>query len=52
MQENDFFEGVRSVLIDKDFKPNFKYQFIGDIPQNEIDAYFQEFDDARDELQL
>ncbi|WP_192599609.1 enoyl-CoA hydratase/isomerase family protein [Sporosarcina limicola] len=40
MKHEDFFEGVRSVLIDKDLKPNYKYPHISSITDDMINQFF------------
>lgn len=50
MEDTEFFEGVRAKLIEKDHKPNFRYQYIGEITQKEIDEYFEELPKTVPEL--
>lgn len=40
MEGADFFEGVRSTIIDKDQKPVWAHHSINDVSEDEIDAYF------------
>lgn len=45
IQENDFQEGVRALLIDKDNKPQWKPNNLNNINDNKIDWYFKELPD-------
>ncbi len=40
MEHSEFYEGVRSLLIQKDKNPNWKYKKVEDIPQSEINSFF------------
>lgn len=40
MKHDDFFEGVRSVLIDKDQKPQYTYKRLSDVSQEYVDSFF------------
>ncbi|OZI13583.1 3-hydroxyisobutyryl-CoA hydrolase [Bacillaceae bacterium SAS-127] len=40
LKQNDFYEGVRSVLIDKDHAPNYQYQKLSDISDEFVDRFF------------
>ncbi len=42
----EFEEGVRALLIDKDFAPQWLYKTSNDVPQNVIDAHFSYFAEA------
>lgn len=42
MRHDDFFEGVRSVVIDKDQKPQYKYKQLADVSEELVDAFFEE----------
>lgn len=42
----EFEEGVRALLIDKDFAPQWLYQTRDDVPQDVIDAHFSYFAEA------
>src|SRR5262249_28455214 len=48
MEGYDFFEGVRSVLIDRDQKPRLHYSSLGDVGTAEVDRHFEGLGD--DEL--
>jgi 3-hydroxyisobutyryl-CoA hydrolase len=48
MEGDDFFEGVRTVLIDKNDKPKWKYNSPLDVPQAEIDRYFSKLPDEKE----
>ncbi|EGR29402.1 hypothetical protein IMG5_156200 [Ichthyophthirius multifiliis] len=41
LKGNDFFEGIRTVLIDRNDQPKWTYQSPFDVPQSLIDDYFQ-----------
>lgn len=41
MQGNDFFEGVRANLIDKDKNPQWKYKNVFEVPDEEVPRYFE-----------
>lgn len=40
MEGNDFFEGVRTVLIDKTDTPKWTYKSPNDVPNDEVAKYF------------
>ncbi len=40
MDGNDFYEGVRALLIDKDKSPKWSHQSISDVTKSEVEAYF------------
>ena len=40
MDGNDFFEGVRTALIDKKDKPKWTYNDALEVPESEVSAYF------------
>jgi len=42
MEGKDFFEGVRSVLIDRDNKPTWAHESIEAVTSDEVEAFFQE----------
>jgi len=41
MEGTDFFEGVRCTLVDKNDKPKWQYASLEDVPQSEVDYYFE-----------
>ena len=41
MEHSDFFEGIRSLIIDKDNAPNWKHQSIEDVSEEEIEWFFE-----------
>jgi enoyl-CoA hydratase/carnithine racemase len=49
MEDSDFFEGVRAMLIDKDNSPNWKYKSYKDINIEEI---IQKYFDRTEEIQV
>lgn len=40
MENPDFLEGVRSVLIDKDHAPNYKYKALSDVSEEKVNEFF------------
>ncbi len=42
MKHPDFFEGVRSVIIDKDHQPNYQYATLEDVPNELVHRFFKE----------
>lgn len=40
LKHHDFYEGVRSVLIDKDRQPNYTYKSIDDVPDTVVASFF------------
>ncbi|PFJ18241.1 3-hydroxyisobutyryl-CoA hydrolase [Bacillus cereus] len=40
MRHEDFFEGVRSVVIDKDQNPNYKYKHLSDVSEDDVNRFF------------
>lgn len=42
IRNEDFFEGVRSVLIDRDQNPQYKYTKLEEVSQSLVDSYFEE----------
>ncbi|OEH53310.1 3-hydroxyisobutyryl-CoA hydrolase [Oceanobacillus sp. E9] len=40
LKSNDFYEGVRSIVIDKDKKPNYQYKKLDDVKSDLVDSYF------------
>ncbi|MED4550898.1 enoyl-CoA hydratase/isomerase family protein, partial [Bacillus licheniformis] len=47
LKHNDFFEGVRSVLIDRDQSPNYKYRNVSDVTDEAVDRFFQPSESVR-----
>lgn len=44
MRHADFFEGVRSVLIDKDQNPQYQYKQLADVSDAFVDTFFKELE--------
>jgi len=40
----DFYEGVRTVLVEKGAKAVWKYKSIDDVPQKEVAGYFEKLE--------
>lgn len=40
MQHEDLFEGIRSVVIDKDLKPQYKYKTLASVSDEFVDSFF------------
>lgn len=40
MRHEDFFEGVRSVVVDKDQNPNYKYKQVSDVSEDDVNRFF------------
>ncbi|HDR7795735.1 TPA: enoyl-CoA hydratase/isomerase family protein [Bacillus luti] len=40
MRHEDFFEGVRSVVVDKDQTPNYKYKQLSDVSEEDVNRFF------------
>ena len=49
---NDFKEGVRALLIDKDQNPKWSPLKLQDISADFINSYFETFSNPKDELEL
>ncbi|ASB89039.1 enoyl-CoA hydratase/isomerase family protein [Bacillus sonorensis] len=47
LRHKDFFEGVRSVLIDRDQSPNYEYQHVSDVTDDEVNQFFQPSENVR-----
>lgn len=41
MKHDDFYEGVRSVLVDKDQNPAYQYNLLRDVSQELVDSFFR-----------
>ena len=40
MEGTDFFEGVKTILIDKTHVPNWQFKSLEEVPTTEIESYF------------
>ncbi|CAM3926669.1 3-hydroxyisobutyryl-CoA hydrolase [Bacillus luti] len=40
MRHEDFFEGVRSIVVDKDQNPNYKYKQLSDVSEEDVNRFF------------
>mmetsp|Transcript_12618 Transcript_12618/g.19562 ORF Transcript_12618/g.19562 Transcript_12618/m.19562 type:complete len:434 (+) Transcript_12618:173-1474(+) len=49
---NDFYRGIRSVLIDRDHNPQWSPSTVQDVTQDHINTYFQAFDDPNHEWKI
>lgn len=49
MQGDEFFEGVRCVLVDRKDTPKWKYERASDVPKEEVEEYFAPFKTSRNE---
>ncbi|WP_307894593.1 enoyl-CoA hydratase/isomerase family protein [Bacillus swezeyi] len=47
LKHHDFFEGVRSVLIDRDQSPNYEYQHVSDVTDEVVNQFFHPSESAR-----
>jgi len=52
MEGVDFYEGVRSVLVDKDNKPRWQPASLAEVADHDVEHYFVPFADPQMELQL
>lgn len=41
LKHDDFYEGVRSVLIDRDQSPNYEYKYVSDVTNDMVDQFFK-----------
>ncbi|CAI2372159.1 unnamed protein product [Moneuplotes crassus] len=49
-QHGEFFEGVRALLVDKDQNPKWAHSCIEEVTQEEIDAFFERYEDLPTDL--
>jgi hypothetical protein len=40
MEGTDFFEGVKTVLVDKTHVPNWQFKTLDSVPKTEVERYF------------
>ena len=40
IHHNDFYEGIRAVIIDRDMKPKWQHESVAAVPKGDIDAMF------------
>lgn len=45
MENNDFYEGIRAVLVDKDNCPKWKPSTLADVSKEKVDSYFESLGD-------
>nr|XP_058961469.1 3-hydroxyisobutyryl-CoA hydrolase, mitochondrial-like [Pocillopora verrucosa] len=45
MEDNDFYEGIRAVLVDKDNNPKWKPGSLADVSNNKVNSYFKTLGD-------
>ena len=45
MNDHDFYEGVRALIIDKDNEPYWKPSSISEVEENFVDKFFSSLDD-------
>ncbi|MGI9378757.1 MAG: enoyl-CoA hydratase/isomerase family protein [Methyloligellaceae bacterium] len=50
LHDHDFAEGIRAAIIDKDNAPNWQYKDLASVPQERVDAYFENL--GEEELNL
>lgn len=43
---NDFYEGVRALLVDKDNRPHWRPSSLADVSEREVDRHFAPIGDA------
>ncbi len=46
MKEHDFYEGVRAMLVDKDFRPDWRPLRLNEIEDEEVEKFFQPLSDG------
>ncbi|XP_031279703.1 3-hydroxyisobutyryl-CoA hydrolase-like protein 2, mitochondrial [Pistacia vera] len=49
---NDFCEGVRARLVDRDFAPKWDPPSLGDVSKDMVDCHFSPFNELEPELEL
>jgi len=50
--QNDFWEGIRCMLVDRKSLPNWQFENLSAIPQSEVDWYFEEPSWVAQDLQM
>lgn len=45
MEDNDFYEGIRAVLVDKDNNPKWKPGSLADLSNDKVNSYFKTLGD-------
>src|SRR3712207_7273723 len=51
LQANDFYEGIRAQVVDKDRRPRWRPATLAEVDAGEVDAYFQRSEEHTSELQ-
>ncbi len=49
-EDEDFYEGIRAVLVDKDNSPKWKPDALQNVSKADVDRYFSPLDDPKEEL--
>lgn len=52
MDGNEFFEGVRCLLVDRKDTPKWQFKSIEDVPDTEVAEYFMHMKDQSKELKI
>ena len=52
MNDTDFFEGVRANLVDKDKNPQWKHKSVFEVPDEEVNKYFEKANSSDKDLEV